>query len=252
NMIKPYTIRFVSPRADMGKTFIASNVVSLLKNKGYVVGVIKHCPHGIDLEDKDSHVYILKGADVVIASSSNLGVIYRRAWIDSLSFILGYINAPIIIVEGFKGDNVGDTIVVAENIDEARKTSFEQYVVAYVVKNVSEDVKNLKIPVFTFNEVEELAKFIEDRAINYIYSQLPQTNCRYCGFNSCKELANAYVKGLAYGCAVKTDIRLIVDGRGIELNPFVKRLLRSMIVGFIDVLKGIPKERKEIIIELKE
>ncbi|MEM4789239.1 MAG: molybdopterin-guanine dinucleotide biosynthesis protein MobB, partial [Ignisphaera sp.] len=79
NMIKPYTIRFVSPRADMGKTFIASNVVSLLKNKGYVVGVIKHCPHGIDLEDKDSHVYILKGADVVIASSSNLGVIYRRA-----------------------------------------------------------------------------------------------------------------------------------------------------------------------------
>ncbi|MEM4513167.1 MAG: molybdopterin-guanine dinucleotide biosynthesis protein MobB [Ignisphaera sp.] len=251
-MISPYIIRFVSPKAGVGKTFVASTVVNLLKGKGYVVGVVKHCSHGLDLEDKDSHVYVLKGADIVVASSSGLGVLYRKAWVDSLSHVLGYINTPIIIVEGFKEDDIGDVVVVAEDIDEAQKIGLEQNVIAYAVKNVGEGRKNLKIPVFTFNEVEGLARFIEDRTINYIYNQLPQTNCGYCGFNSCKSLVNAYVKGLALGCAVKTDIRLVVNGKDIELNPFIKKLLKSIVIGFVDVLKGIPKERREIVIELKE
>lgn len=251
-MINPYIIRFVSPKAGVGKTFVASTVVNLLKSKGYVVGVVKHCPHGLDLEDKDSHVYVLKGADIVIASSRGLGILYRKAWVDSMPHILGYIDTPIIIVEGFKEDDIGDVVVVAEDIDEAQRISLKQNVIAYAVKNVGEEGKNLKTPVFTFNEVERLAEFIEDRTINYIYNQLPQTNCGYCGFNSCKSLANAYAKGLAPGCAVKTDIRLVVNGKDIELNPFIKRLLKSVVTGFVDTLKGIPKERRDIIIELKE
>lgn len=252
-MVKPYIVKFVSMKSGVGKTRLASSIVRVLKQKGYVVGVVKHCAHGVDVEEKDSHVYIASGADIVIASSRDLGVIYRSRWLDSLQHIVSYIDTPIIVVEGFKESLLGDTIVVAEDLQEALTLDSKRVALAYVVKNlgVEQGVVPENINVFTLDDVEKLSNLIERRALDYIHNQLPQTNCKYCGYNSCMEFAIAYAKGFAKECPVKSNVKLVVDGKDIELNPFVKRLLKSLIFGFINELKDVPKEPRNVVIKIE-
>ena len=64
--LNPYIVRFVSVERNRGKTFVASNVVQRLKARGYIVAVVKHAHREIDLGDKDSYIYSLSGADIVV------------------------------------------------------------------------------------------------------------------------------------------------------------------------------------------
>jgi hypothetical protein len=45
-------------------------------------------------------------------------------------------------------------------------------------------------------------------------------------------------------------VRLSVDGKQIELNEFVSRILAGTVVGAVTSLRGISKEWKEIRIEV--
>ncbi|MBA7692601.1 hypothetical protein ES703_101168 [subsurface metagenome] len=46
------------------------------------------------------------------------------------------------------------------------------------------------------------------------------------------------------------NIKLHINEEEISLNPIMSKLLNNMIVGFIDVLKGIPEEKKQIKVEI--
>jgi hypothetical protein len=46
------------------------------------------------------------------------------------------------------------------------------------------------------------------------------------------------------------NVRLSVDGKQIELNEFVSRILAGTVVGAVTSLRGISKEWKEIRIEV--
>lgn len=249
-MVRPYIVKFISPYANVGKTVIASQIVHILKSKGFVVGVIKHCSHKIDIEDKDSHKYLLNGADVVIASSEYIGIIYQRIWVDSLPNILRYISTPIIIVEGFKSSSMGDTIVVTENINELKDVDYEPNTIAYVVKNIDKAIEDLPVPLYTFSDIDKLANLVEIRALNHIYNQLPKINCNHCGYGDCQAFAKAYAKGLTYWCPVDSDVRLRINNNIIELNPYIKRMLRSLIVSFVHTLKDVPRDIKTIVLEI--
>jgi len=249
--MKPYVVRFVSSRADTGKTEIGSRVLSLMRARGYVVGVVKHCPHGVDLEYKDTHRYFASGADIVVASSSSVGIVYYRAWVDSLEHALRYVNTPIVFVEGFKEAGLGDVTVIANDMDEAVNTRASGNIIAYVVKN-TKGSECSQIPLIPYEDVEKLANLIEVRALEHITGQLPGANCGHCGFGSCREQAIAYAKGVSRGCPAIAGTRLLVDGKEVALNPFVKRLLKAILSSFVDTLKDVPKERRKIVVELAD
>lgn len=253
-MAKPYIVKFISSHSGIGKTSVASHIVSKLKSRGYVICVVKHCVHGVDIEDKDTHRYIASGADIVIASSKSLGIVYHRVWLDSLDKILDLVFAPIIVAEGFRGSKLGDTVVVAENLYEAQYTECESNVIAYVVKDIDIDrnPEDMSIPVLSFSDLDRLVDIVEERAIDHIHGQLPKNNCGQCGFSSCRDLAIAFAKGLARHCATELDVKLVVDGRNVSLNPFVKRLVKSVALGIVDVLKDVPRHRRKIIIEIND
>ena len=46
------------------------------------------------------------------------------------------------------------------------------------------------------------------------------------------------------------NIKLLINEEEITLNPIMSKLLNNIIVGFIDVLKGIPEEKKQIKVEI--
>lgn len=251
-MVKPYIIRFISPHSSVGKTYVAKNVLVNLKNRGYVVGIIKHCIHGLDIEEKDSHIYLANGADVVIASSRDIGVVYYRPWIDSLENIINLINTPIIIVEGFKYSNIGEVVVVTRNMSEIETLKNVTNIIAYVVGDIDRFTNNLSIPIYTFHELDKLVEMIEHRALSFIYNQLPKTNCGYCGYESCKIFAEAYAKKITKECPIDLGIELIVNEKRIDLNPYVKKVLKSLIISFIDTLKDVPKDKKRIVVKINE
>jgi len=47
------------------------------------------------------------------------------------------------------------------------------------------------------------------------------------------------------------DIKLLINGKEITLNPIMSSLLTNITLGFIDVLKNIPEEKKEVNIQIK-
>jgi molybdopterin-guanine dinucleotide biosynthesis protein B len=254
--MEPYVVKFVSIARGRGKTYIASQIVSKLKLKGYVVGVIKHVHGEIDVADKDSAVYRDSGADIVILSSERYGAVFMPKWIDDLKHVLSFVNTPIVVVEGFKNSEIGDTIIVAENVKEVEEVGRKiKNVIGAVVRErpVQELVGGAQTPqLFTFSEsdVESLVKLIEIRALEFIENQTPKTNCGYCGFETCKAFAKVFAMGKADWCPVASNVKLVVDGKNIPLNPFVKNALRSTIEGFISSLKGVSEKRKKIFIEI--
>lgn len=250
--MKSYIIRIISTHSNTGKTLIATRLVTRLKNKGYRIGVIKHCAHGLDIEDKDTHKYLASGADIVIASSPNLGVIYYRNWVDSLNNGIKYIGIPIVIVEGFKEIDVGDVIVVAESMNEIEMISNTPNIIAYVVKNRDKCGKIYEgKPIYTFDEDNAIAELIENKVLEYILSQLPRVNCRNCGYESCQAFAKAYIKGETMWCPLDSEVILVVNDIQIQLNPYIKKLLKSILLAFIDTLKDVPKDKRKIYIEIK-
>ncbi|MEM4441326.1 MAG: molybdopterin-guanine dinucleotide biosynthesis protein MobB [Ignisphaera sp.] len=249
--MKPYIVRFISLHSGVGKTFIASQVVARLKNKGYSVGVIKHCIHDLEIEDKDTHKYLYSGADTVVASSASLGIIYQRIWVDSLTDNIRYIGTPITIVEGFKNIDIGDVVVVVENEEDIHEVLNMKNMIAYIVKEFKDSKKEYRgTPILTFNDIDELTNIIESRAIDHIYQQLPKTDCGACGYDNCWLFAKAYIKGKTQWCPRDSEVSLIVDGVKISLNPYVKKVLKSIVLAFIDTLKDVPKDKKKISIEI--
>ena len=48
------------------------------------------------------------------------------------------------------------------------------------------------------------------------------------------------------------EVELIVDGKNIEINDFVKAILGNTVLGAATTLHGVEKDSKEIFIKLKQ
>lgn len=246
-----YVVRFVSARSGAGKTAIASKIVSILRSRGLIVGAVKHCSSEIALEEKDTKKYIDSGATLVVASAPGMLIAYYPGVQDDLELVLGFVKAPIVVVEGYKYSTVGDAVLVAEDPAEVASLGgvIHNLVAAYTRKPGSG--REVGVPVFEPGEEEKLAQFIEDRALDQLTGKTGELNCRACGYQSCRELVTAYVRGSARWCPVRSDVRLSVDGYGVEINPFVKAIIRSVVLGLIEPLKNVPRNKKRVVIEIE-
>ncbi|MEO3993820.1 MAG: molybdopterin-guanine dinucleotide biosynthesis protein MobB [Desulfurococcaceae archaeon TW002] len=250
--MNPYVVRFISASRKRGKTFVATQVVSELVSRGYVVGVVKHSRHGVDVASKDSSRYVGAGAKEVLVSSSSVGVVFYSGWVDDLEYLLGYLSTSVIVVEGFKESSIGDVVVVVDNLREFQVLSKATHnIIAVVTEN--EEVRlelSKSLKVFRKNEVSMITDLIESRLLDFLENQTPKTNCGYCGFETCRALVKAYATGKTRWCPVKSGVSLLVNDNPVPMNPFVKNVLRSIIEGFISSLKGVNVSRKKIIIEI--
>ncbi len=46
------------------------------------------------------------------------------------------------------------------------------------------------------------------------------------------------------------DVKLLINNEDIPLNPIMSKVLTNIIIGFMDALKGIPREKKHITVEI--
>ncbi len=92
--------------SDSGKTRLVAGLVRVLKERGYRVGTVKHCPHGADLDvsGKDSWQHARAGAEVsAIATPGGLALFRELPAEPSLEEIASHFQGlDLVIVEGYK------------------------------------------------------------------------------------------------------------------------------------------------------
>ena len=53
-------------------------------------------------------------------------------------------------------------------------------------------------------------------------------------------------------CLNLLNVKLYVNNILIDLNPFVRNIIKNVIEGLVSSLKGIPKEIKKIVVEIEK
>ncbi len=100
-----------------GKTTLLVAIVQRLKQLGYRVAVVKHAPHGFDIDQpkKDSWRFSQAGSDIVMLSSSEMiSLVEHVDGEPSLTQIETLIGdrVDIVLVEGYKNGNYSKLMVL--------------------------------------------------------------------------------------------------------------------------------------------
>lgn len=141
--------------SETGKTTLITRLVSILKNYGLKILVVKHAlDFEIDREGKDSWRIFNAGVDVAIASKDKFAFISRLGDnLDEICSIFSFYD--LIITEGFSRA-CKDRIVVLKEPDELENFKCGRILAVVCDKNVE------GFRTFKFDQVDEIARIILD------------------------------------------------------------------------------------------
>ena len=202
---------------DTGKTAVVEGLVRFLKARGFTVGTAKHAHGAVAAppEDTDSERHLAAGADcAVVAGGDRVQVNVRPAGGTALgaeaaaeagevleTLAARYLAAcDCIVAEGFKRAEIPKIVVSREPGDVPEGLT-------QVVACVSDRPQPGGPPTFRPNEIEKLGVFLLDKGL------------------------------LAPG---GPTAHLVVNGRPVPMNEFVRGALSGVLAGFISSLRGVP------------
>jgi len=203
---------------DSGKTTLASQVVSHLKQLGYQVAVIKSTKEtGIvfDTPGTDTHTHRSAGADSVMLVAPDQMVIMTDNRGESLTSLAHrhFPEVDIVIGEGFKEARQVSKIEVFRNTDKLLRNTVSGVIAVASDEAISGD------HIFRLNEAAEIASFIEKR----------------------------FLQDASKGADHTT---LLINGNRIPMKGFVQDALAGTIEGFVESLKLGSRDTKTIDIRI--
>ncbi len=202
---------------DTGKTGVVEGLVAYFRGKGFTVGTVKHIDHDSSLQplDTDSKRHLDAGANTVVAVGERVIEILKAGGSDMgagggqadspqaadlEASVTAYLSdCDFVIVEGFKQEAIPKVAVIS---DDAAILDEARNIVAVV----SAGKKPENVPGFGPDEIEKLGEHLLE-----------------------KEIIKAAGK----------QISLVVDGKPVRLNEFVRTSLAGVIQGFITSLRDI-------------
>lgn len=243
-----------------GKTATTVELTKEFVKRGYKVATIKHIPKPnftIDTPQKDTWRHAQAGATVVISVAPQEITAIRKGdkpnfrW-DDLQGITKDGEVDLIIVEGFKGlvktDEQIPKIIAVKTENEATAAIEDNKNVLAIVGFMSQKLPSFQnIPYFKApDKLKELTDLVESNLkpqlkLREWLKKLPGLNCKACGFNSCSELAKAIAEGRATIEKCRTlkekRVTLKIGEKTIPMNPFVQDVAKSIVLGFVSILK---------------
>lgn len=214
----PPVVSFVG-KSGSGKTTFLIKVVEELVKRGYNIGTIKHDAHSFDIDHKgkDSYRHKKAGATVVALSSPEKFAIIKdvkEEWRPERLISLFLNDCDCVITEGYKTGPFPKIEVLRKAHSTTPVSLDDDRLLAFVTDL---DMNDWERPQFKLNDYKKVASFIE------------------------KEIIEGHKdKGVS----------LVVDGKVVELKPFIENLLKDGVTGMIRTLKGCSKA-KEIEIRIK-
>lgn len=193
-------------KSGSGKTTLLEKVISELTRRGYSVGVLKHDAHGfeIDHEGKDSWRHKHAGAVTVALSSPEKFAVIKDVpgeWTPERIIASYLTDVDVVVTEGFKKSSFPKIEVVRKANSSRPVCAKDKRLMAF-----ASDFKVSKtLPVYRLEDFKGVSDLIEKEIIRKHQSP---------------------------------GVSLMVDGRTVELKPFIENLLRDGVTGMIKSLKG--------------
>jgi molybdopterin-guanine dinucleotide biosynthesis protein MobB len=205
--------------SESGKTRLIAGLIGELKKRGMRTCAVKRCSHGfsLDTEGKDTSDFSRAGADgVAMVSLEGWAAIGKAPAIDASALAARlFPDAEVVLIEGGKDVRGARKIeVLRAGVSELLMSRPEELLA--VVSDFAfrdGDVRNNDVPVPVFRP-EETAR-ISDLILSV-------------------EEANM------------ADITLEVDGREVNLNPFVRTFIEKTVLGMVTSLSGVDPEPKRV------
>jgi molybdopterin-guanine dinucleotide biosynthesis protein B len=204
-------------QSQTGKTRLIKKLVSELKKGGYSVAVIKHCPHGFDLDTrgKDSWQFLSSGSTKVgMISPGQMAIIQKRKGHVNIRTLAEkhFQEFDFILVEGGKKwKDLKKIEILRKGVSENLECSKAELMA--VVADMDVDVDK---PVYHPDQIEKIVRFL----VSEKGRRGPRTS-------------------------------LSVDGTPIPLNQFVQHFFQKTILGMIGSLKDIDKNPNHITLSIE-
>ena len=146
-----------------GKTTLVSNLIPQLKKMNISVSSLKHAHEGFDIDKpgKDSYVHRQAGAkEVLISSNKRFALMheYKNEEISLNSLIKKLSPVDLILIEGWKKENIKKIEVYRKEINKPLLTNNDKNIIAIATNDKSININNMTI--LDLNNYEQIAKFI--------------------------------------------------------------------------------------------
>ncbi len=227
---------------DSGKTTLIQALAPELRRRGRRIATVKHSSHGIDMEGKDT-VKLTESADqVAFVSPTESIVLWKGA--KALEDILRYVDADIVLLEGFKTEKTFPKIACLKGEPQDRDL-LDGLVLCAV--GPGDEVQGLHVPIMDPHDIEKIADLVEERAF-----KLPNLNCEACGHETCYGLALEIMAGsktIEDCVSLNPAVQVTIDGQLLPMKPFISDLVRGAFVGVLASLKGFTQGEIEIHID---
>ena len=229
-----------------GKTTTIENIIRELRKRRYSVGSVKEIhfeKFAIDKEGTNTYRHRMAGSELVTARGyKETDILFQRML--SMDEILKFYHHDFVVLEGVTDCNV-PKIVTAHNTAEVDERLDDT--VFAISGRIANDLKEYRgIPVINpMEDTERLVDLVEQK----VYERLPDFPpecCRACGY-SCRELGIRILKREARreDCVLSdSNIKLLIDGREIDMVPFVQKILFNAVEGVVKELEGYKKGAK--------
>ncbi len=223
--------------SDSGITYLMSQLIEKLKEKGHSVATIKHTrgDFSLDKKGKDTWRHAEAGAELVVFSTPKESdfLMYESLDLQGLTSQINKLgDFDVILVEGMKEEKI-PRISVDKDFKEDVLIQYE-------------------------DNLDEIINIIEKRIEVYkIINQLPGSDCGKCGYEGCEDLAEAVNdedKALEECRELKSGrtVQVHVNEEKITLGDFPSKLVEKTIRGMLSSLKGIEGEEENIEIKISE
>lgn len=231
-----------------GKTTLVTHLARELTQRGNKIATLKHIVQAkhLDLPFKDTAKHMQYAHQTAAISPAEAAIFFscRR----SLEEMIQYLEADLLLIEGFGQEKTFPKIVCFKENSEAKDLFDGLQIGAATFASPSKI--DLGVPVF--NILQDVGKIAD--LVSRLAFKLPNLNCGACGYDSCYELAREIIKGRKNleDCPPLTpELQIILNGKPLPLNPFISKMVRKTILGMLSSLKGYRPGSIQIKIEEK-
>lgn len=223
-----------------GKTTVIESVIAELKRRGYSAGSVKEIScegFSMDAEGTNTARHRKAGAAPVTARSENETDIMFQGKLP-VRKILSFYACDYCVLEGVSDINAPKIITAGTAEDIEANMDYRTLAVAGVIANEIKEYKGYPV-INCLKEAGRLVDLIEQKVPD-LMPEFDVDCCRKCG-HDCKTMLSKILSGgkKREDCVVtNADIELLINGRKIDMVPFVQRLLRNAVLGVVSELDG--------------
>ncbi|MCF6463222.1 molybdopterin-guanine dinucleotide biosynthesis protein B [Clostridium sp. Cult1] len=236
---------------ESGKTTTIENIIKELKKRGYSVGSVKEIhfeQFAIDTEGSNTYRHKEAGSQLVTARGYyETDILFQEKL--SIEKILKFYDHDFVVLEGVIDANVPKIITAHNEKEVLERLDDMVFAISGKLSNTLEEFETLPV-INTMNNVERLVDLIEEKVYDKL-PDFPEECCDKCGYN-CRQLGAMILKGQAKreDCILKNSkAKLQIDGKDIDMVPFVQNILTNAILGVAKELEGYEKG-KEITVRI--